>query len=274
VTDALRLIRAANLLVAAGGVLAGGWIALGEVALPRLLGFAAIAAIGCAAAGNALNDLRDVVADRINRPAGDRPLATGRLRPETAHLVIAAATFVGLGAAALVSGTALLVALAALAVMSLYSPLKKRAGAAGNLAVGALAGLPLWYGALAVGLPGAGVVPWVLGGWIHLVREIVKDIEDEPGDRVAGRRTLPIRWGVRRAELAAGGLAVAFVPLSVVLPAAAHYGGGYYAAALIAQLAVLGAGTRLLVGRPGRLSRLLKGAMLVGLVALVLGRVA
>ena len=52
------------------------------------------------------------------------------------------------------------------------------------------------------------------------------------------------------------------------------YGGGYYAVAVISQLAVLAAASRLFVGRTERLSRLLKGAMVVGLVALVLGRVA
>src|SRR2546422_7917330 len=37
----------------------------------------------------------------------------------------------------------------------------------------------------------------------HLVREIVKDLDDAPGDRALGRRTLPIALGPRRAELVA-----------------------------------------------------------------------
>ena len=274
VTDLLRLVRAGNLLVAAAGVLAGGWVALGAIAVPRLLGFAAVAAVGFGAAGNALNDLRDVAADRVNRPGGERPVAAGRLRRETAHLVAAAGIFIGVAMAALVSGTALLVGIAALVVIAAYSPLLKPAGVAGNVAIAAVAGLPLWFGAFAVGRPAAGVVLWVLAAWIHLVREIVKDIEDEPGDRAAGRRTLPIRWGARRAGLLAGALAVTFVPLSLALPVAAHYRGGYYALAVVPQLAVLAAASRLFVGRPERLSRLLKGAMVVGLAALVLGKVA
>jgi len=274
VADLLRLVRVHNLVVAAAGVLAGGWVALGVVAVPRLLGCAALAAVGFGAAGNVLNDLRDVAADRVNRPAGERPVAAGRIRRETAHFVVGTGVFVGVVAAALVSGTALLVGLAAFTVIALYSPLLKPSGFPGNVAIAAVAGLPLWYGALAAGRPAAGVVPWVLAAWIHLVREIVKDIEDESGDRVAGRRTLPIRWGARRAGVLAAVLALAFVPLSLALPVAAHYGGGYYAVAVIAQLAVLAAASRLFVGKTERLSRLLKGAMVVGLVALVLGRVA
>jgi len=274
VTDLLRLVRAGNLLVAAAGVLAGGWVALGAVTVPRLLGYAALAAVGFGAAGNVMNDLRDVAADRVNRPAGERPVAAGRVRRETAHLVAAVGVFVGVVAAALVSGTALLVGIAALVVLAIYSPLLKPSGFPGNVAIAAVAGLPLWYGALAVGRPGAGVVPWVLAGWIHLVREIVKDIEDEAGDRVAGRHTLPIRWGARRAGVLTAMLAIAFVPLSLALPVAAHYGRAYYAVAVAPQLAVLAAASRLIVGRPERLSGLLKGAMVVGLAALVLGRVA
>src|SRR2546426_7890579 len=40
----------------------------------------------------------------------------------------------------------------------------------------------------------------------HLVREIVKDLDDAPGDRALGRRTLPIALGPRRAELVAAAL--------------------------------------------------------------------
>src|SRR5436190_1923289 len=98
--------------------------------------------------------------------------------------------------------------------------------AAGVLAGGWIAlrgGLPLIYGALAVGHAAAGIVPWILATWIHLVREIVKDIDDQTGDQTLGRRTLPLVLGARPASLVAAGLAAAFVPLSLALPAAAHY---------------------------------------------------
>src|SRR2546423_5419192 len=52
VPDVLRLVRAHNLLLAALGVLAGGWIALGSVTAPRVLWFASPAAIGFGAAGH------------------------------------------------------------------------------------------------------------------------------------------------------------------------------------------------------------------------------
>src|SRR5207248_8896344 len=95
--------------------------------------------------------------------------------------------------------------------------------------------------------------------------------EDGIRDRtVTGVQTcaLPI------SSLVAAGLAAAFVPLSLALPAAAHYRGAYFLIALFAQLVVLAVASRLFTGRTQGNSRLLKGAMLVGIVALVAGRVA
>src|SRR5438445_183464 len=177
-------------------------------------------------------------------------------------------------AADIVNGTAVLVGLAAFAVLGLYSPVLKRRGLPGNVAVALLGGLPLIYGALAVGHAAAGIVPWILATWIHLVREIVKDIDDQTGDQTLGRRTLPLVLGARPASLVAAGLAAAFVPLSLALPAAAHYRSAYFLIALFAQLVVLAVASRLFTGRTQGNSRLLKGAMLVGIVALVAGRVA
>jgi len=275
VIDVLRLVRGRNLLLAAAGVLAGGWIALGALTTPRELACAALAAVGFGVAGNVLNDIWDTAADRVNRP-GARPLAAGRIARGTADLCVVSGALVGVAAAALVSGTAVLVGLGALAVMVLYSPVLKRRGppGGGNVAVALVAGLPPFYGALAVGRPAAGLVPWTLGAWIHLVREIVKDLDDTAGDRTLGRRTLPLALGPRPAELVAAVLAALFVPLSLVLPARAHYGAAYFVVAALAQLAVVLVASRLLAGRARRNALLLKGAMLVGLVALVAGRVA
>jgi 4-hydroxybenzoate polyprenyltransferase len=273
VGDLLRLVRAPNLAVAALGTLAGGWIALGAIATPKAVAFAALAAIALGAAGNAANDLADLAADRVNRGAARRPLAAGRVARGTAELCLVGGALAGLAAAGLVSGAAVLVGLAALAVLLAYSPLLKRRGLPGNVAVAAVAGLPLFYGALAAGRPAAGWIPWTLGAWLHVVREIVKDLDDEPGDRALGRRTLPIVCGRRRTARLAAGLAGAFVPLSLALPALAGYARAYFAIALAAQAAVAGVALRLWAGRAEHASRLLKGAMVVGIAALVAGRV-
>ena len=268
----LRLVRAPNLLIAAAGVLAGGWIALTQLALPKELLFAALSGIALGAAANTWNDIRDVTADRVNRPR--RPLAAAAVTRGTADLIVFDAALLGLGCAALVSGRQVLAASAALIVMLGYSPWLKPRPLLGNIAVAVVAGSPPFYGALAVGRPAAGIVPWVLAAWVHLVREIVKDVEDEAGDRAIGRRTLPIAVGRRPALVVAAGAALLFVPVSLLLPRTAGYGAPYYLIALFAQLALIVAATWLLLDRVGRVSLLLKGAMVIGLIALVAGKVA
>ncbi|HYU29700.1 MAG TPA: geranylgeranylglycerol-phosphate geranylgeranyltransferase [Gemmatimonadales bacterium] len=269
----LRLIRAPNLIIAAAGVLAGGWIALGRIAFPKELVFAALSGMALGAAGNTWNDIRDVAADRVNRP-GTRPLAAGQVSRGLADLIVFDGALLGLACAGLVSGWLFLAAVAALAVMFAYSPLLKPVPLLGNLAVAVVAGSPPFYGALAVGVPAAGIVPWVLAAWLHFVREIVKDVEDEPGDRTIGRRTLPIVVGRRPALVIAAGAGLLFVPASLLLPRSAGFSGAYFVIALFAQLAMLVAATWLLLGKVERVSALLKGAMVIGLVALVAGKVA
>ena len=269
----LRLVRAPNLIIAAAGVCAGGWIALGDIAAPKELLFAGLSGMALGAAGNTWNDIRDVAADRINRP-GTRPLAVGTVSRGTADLVLFAGTLLGLVFAGLIGGLQVVAALAALAVMFCYSPLLKPRPLLGNLAVALVAGSPPFYGALAVGRPAAGLVPWILAAWLHFVREIVKDVEDEAGDRAIGRRTLPIAVGPRPAMVIAAGVALLFVPASLLLPMNDDYAGAYFLFALPVQMTVLIVATWLLLGRLARVSTLLKGAMVIGLVALVMGKAA
>ncbi len=270
-----RLVRGTNLVIAGLGVCAGGWIALSAIAFPKELAFAALSGIAIGAAGNTWNDIRDVTADRVNRP-GARPLAAGQVSRGLADLIVFAGALLGVVFAALVSGRLVLAALAALAVMLMYSPVLKPTPLLGNVAVAVVAGSPPFYGALAVGLPAAGLVPWVLAAWLHFVREIVKDVEDEAGDRAIGRRTLPIAVGRRPALVIAAGVALLFVPASLLLPLKDNYSWAYFLIALLAQMAVLVAATWMLLGegRVHRVSALLKGAMVIGLIALVAGKAA
>lgn len=271
-TDLWRLVRLPNLVIAAAGVLAGGWIALGRLAIPAPLAWAALAAIGLGTFANVLDDLWDEAGDRVNARV-DRPLAAGRVGRGTAHLCVFWGVLIGLGASALVGGGAVIAALAALVVMTLYAPVLKTRGVAGNIAVGIVAGFPLCFGALAVGHAGLGLVPWALAAWLHFGREIVKDLLDEPGDRASGRRTLPIVLGAPGARRVAGSVLVSFVAASLLLPWLAGYHAAYFGVAALAQLLVLLVARRLSHAVAAGASGMLKGAMVIGVAALVLGRV-
>jgi 4-hydroxybenzoate polyprenyltransferase len=154
-----------------------------------------------------------------------------------------------------------------------YARLPERRGPLGVALLAVLAGLPLTFGALAVGRPEAGTVPFVLAAWLQVLRMLVMDFGAEAEHRAAGRRTLAVRLGHSRAAIVATVVALGFIPVSFLLPARAGFGGGYFLVALFVALAVLVTAARVIVGRVGGSNVLLKGAMVMGAMALVVGRV-
>jgi geranylgeranylglycerol-phosphate geranylgeranyltransferase len=268
--SALALVRPSNLLIAAAGVAVGGVLALGRVAFPPGLVWAMASALGLGAAGNAANDVFDLEADRVNRPL--RPLVTGELSREAAMIVAGVAGGFGLFAAWWVGPALLALAVLALAVMLVYSPWLKSRGLRGNLAVAAVASLPLVYGAVAAGDWRAGLVPWALAALLHFAREIVKDVEDVAGDLALGRRTVPIVWGTEAGFLAATGVLVLFVPLALLPWAAGWYGRRYGLVVLALDFGLLVLIARLARGRLAGARAALKVAMVAGLAALLWDR--
>lgn len=266
----LALVRLKNLLLAAAGVAIGGILAQGAWRLSAAVAWAMVSAALLAAAGNTANDLFDRDADRINRP--DRPLVSGRVSERAAFLLAGIAGGLGLLIAWFLGRDMFLLALAALVVMLLYSPLIKPWGLPGNVAVAVIASLPPVYGAMADHFVRAGYVPFAMGVILHFAREIVKDLEDVAGDRVQGRRTVPIAFGRDAAFLIAAGAIVLFVPASL-----APWFGGWYGRRYGIMVVILGAAmcvliARLLARESRGASPALKAAMLWGLAALLWDR--
>ena len=211
VSAALRLVRWANALIAASGVLIGAWWAgWGD---PRAIALAALAALGLTAAANAWNDIADVDIDRIAHP--ERPLVTGVLSLADADRI---AIFGATGAVVCALNVSVLLGVCTVGVlltMRLYSPWVKRTGLVGNLVVSVLASLPFLYGSYAAGHWARGASLVLVAVPLHLARELAKDLDDREADRGA-RRTLPLAAGVRSARiaivvaLAASGAALAF----------------------------------------------------------------
>lgn len=270
IASAAQLVRLKNLFLAAAGVAIGGTLALGRPSLPAALLWAMVSALGLGAAGNTANDLFDVEADRVNRPA--RPLPSGELSREAALLIGGVAGGLGLFAAWWVGEPVFGIALAALVVMLLYSPVLKQRGLLGNLAVAAVASLPLVYGAAAVGWWRAGLVPFALAALLHFAREMVKDLEDMPGDRAAGRRTVPIVRGEHAGFVVAAASLIVFVPVALAPWVAGWYGRRYGLAALALDAGICVLIVRLLGERLDGARAALKTAMAVGLLALLWDR--
>jgi geranylgeranylglycerol-phosphate geranylgeranyltransferase len=271
VSAALRLVRWANALTAAAGVVVGawwaGWLAGWENA--ALVAMAALAAIGLTAAANAWNDLADVEIDRLAHP--NRPLVTGALSPQSADRIAMAAATGAVLAASNVSVALGLCSVGVLLLMRLYSPWIKRAGFAGNLVVSVLASLPFVYGSYAAGHWARGLPLVLIAIPFHLARELAKDLDDREADRIA-RRTLPVALGAPFARgailaaLVAGAIALAFglAPLVESPPL-------LFAALTPAMIALALATARTLRGLPGS-PAFFKLAMVCAMAALLVAR--
>ena len=142
-------------------------------------------------------------------------------------------------------------------------------GLAGNLAVAVVAGLPPLYGAVAAGGPRAGYAPFGMAALLHFARELVKDIEDVPGDIAQGRRTIPIRYGSDTACALAALALVVFVPASLAPWFAGWYGRRYGVLVVLLNVGICVLIARLLARQPDGARAALKVAMLWGLVALL-----
>ncbi len=270
----IALIRPGNALLAYAAVLVGGVLSGGPAAFGSARVHLAALAVVCIASGaNADNDRLDLEADRLNRPA--RPLPAGLVSERAARWLWGGLTVVGLGAAAGVSAWHGGVALGAAGALAAYSRWWKAWPFVGNMVVAGLLALALVYGGAAAGAGQGALVGAAFALLTNLARELVKDAEDVAGDRVAGRRTLALQIGVRRAVRGAQAMAgLAFVLLP--LPYAALGFGGLY---LVAGLACAAALARVLTCTADatgahRASAALKLAMVAGVVALALGRVA
>ncbi len=220
-----RLIRLPNLLLLGfcQAILAVlfVWPALRSAGLPLALGPSALSVLilttlCLAAAGYIFNDLQDLPTDRINRP--DRPLPSGAMRARQARawlLLFALAGGVAAIAAARMSGqwTRLWLYPAAGIGLYVYSTRLKGRGLAGNMLIGlfcaAAAALPAWAESRNLArLTGPAFRPfWILTGAflgfafaLTVFRELVKDLEDQEGDRRQGYRTFPVQYGQQPAK--------------------------------------------------------------------------
>jgi 4-hydroxybenzoate polyprenyltransferase len=188
-----------------------------------------LAAYGAAAA---YNDLHDVAVDAANGRV-DRPLVSGAASPDTARATVAGCLAVAVAAQPwLVQPAGLgVTALAALLAAAYSQP--RIAVARRGLAATAL--LACCYAALPVLL--AGRVPPALVALVLLGASQVlhKDTRDEDGDRLHGKRTPVVRYGVAVVER----LSVAAC-LAGTVAGVATVGAGWWTAAAVGAAATEG----------------------------------
>jgi geranylgeranylglycerol-phosphate geranylgeranyltransferase len=212
---AAELVRLRNATFGAAYTLLGAYLAddfARVVAVPVLV--AAVVVLLVVACGNVTNDYRDASADAIAKPA--RPIPSGRVsRPVAGWIAIG----LGVASVALASNlgpTLMIFALVTVVIGVAYSYVLKEIPLLGNASVGMLCGAILVFGALAAG----GVTPPVvvsstLTGLFVFAQEIFYTVEDEPGDRASGVRTVATTFGATNALRIFKVLAVLFVAVAV-----------------------------------------------------------
>lgn len=224
--DIMRLVRWSNLLFLIALIwLMENWIAvpiLAKLGFGELLPWYILWLIGAgivliAAGGYVVNDYFDVKIDRINRP--DTLIVTRSVSKPTAMRLSISLSVVGAICGIAASGLLRSMTLAIIFVMVpgllwFYSSSYKRLLMIGNLTIALLAGLTPLVIALAnvaqLKLLYAAILPYTsleqdlfawLGGFalfaflLTWMREIVKDMQDQMGDRELECHTLPIVWG-------------------------------------------------------------------------------
>jgi len=271
--DTLRLIRVVNCLLAMAGVWIGAYLTWFG---PSFYGptVVSIAAFLSCAAGNALNDLVDVETDRINHP--HRVLVRNRLSRRFVRNLVVVLNVVALAMGAAVSWAVLAVGAVTVGLLVAYNLKLKRLTGAGNATVALLAGLTFVTGGLAVDpVLAFRLIAAAFAFFFHLVREIVKDVQDMEGDRAAGLTTLPLRIGASHSLTIALGLFVALVVLTYVPVFQGWFGRTYEMIAVYVVDLPLLALLIVVWGYPNRrmlavASATLKAGMVLGLVALIL----
>ncbi len=188
----LRLCRAPNLILVFLSVMVGGFME-GFSPLWRVL-IAGLSASLLAGGGNSWDDSFDLRIDRINQPS--RPLPSGDIELMGVLRFASLLFFGGLGLSLPLGLEAIFLALLSFLLLLFYPLFSRRKGLVGNLVISLLSGFAFLYGGIAVRNPKWALIPALFALLYHLGRELLKDIEDREGDRAGGKMTYPIMHGL------------------------------------------------------------------------------
>lgn len=236
---------------------------------------AALTGAFVAAGANAINDYFDAEIDAVNRP--DRPIPSGKLQRKHALTIWGLTSLAGMLCGWFTGPIPFAISVGAVALLYVYSRWLKSTPLLGNILVGFMTGLAFIFGAVAVGFPEAGVMPFVFAFLSNLAREVIKDIEDREGDARSGAATFPLRFGVRRSRVVVSGVLAVLIASTFYAYRQAMYGELFLWIVIVADAFLAYAAVDVWRKEDPKHMRLLsnamKAAMVVGLAALYVGRI-
>jgi len=270
----ILLIRPLNQLIAFIAIFIGGFVTGTIRPLSHLI-LASLSGTLISAGGCSINDYYDVEIDRINKPT--RPLPAGLVSQKQAYILSMILFSIGIILSFFIHFIGFLIALISSILVYLYSFRLKGTVLWGNLTVAFLTGLAFVYGGLAVGRTGKAFIVGIFAFFYHWAREIIKDIEDVKGDRSTGIETLPIRYGVKAALFWATGIITFLIGLTTVPYFINLFSVKYLVAVVVGVDFFLVYVLASMWQRPepenlGKLARMMKVDMFIGLLAVYIGR--
>jgi geranylgeranylglycerol-phosphate geranylgeranyltransferase len=270
----ITLIRPVNFIITALSIFVACLLAGGTQQQMIFMVFASLGGALIGSGGMVINDIFDVEIDRINKP--ERPIPSGAVDRYDAMMFYGGLTGAGMIMAAYTTRPAFIIAFIAVPMIVMYSKVFKGTPLLGNMLVGALTGLAFIFGGAAVGNVRQAVMPALFAFLINTGREIVKDMEDVDGDAHHGAVTLPVRYGMKNAAIAAT-IFLLFVIASTFVPFMnGIYGMKYLVAVnlgvnVVIVYVIYSLWNDQSVTNLNQLSTILKWDMLVGLSAIYLG---
>jgi geranylgeranylglycerol-phosphate geranylgeranyltransferase len=236
---------------------------------------AALSGALTAMAGNVINDYFDIEIDKINKP--DRVLPSGRISLKAALSFYIILSFTALLISSFININAFIIVFTASVLLFFYSYQLKKIPLIGNIVISFLTGLAFIYGGLAVDNIAAALIPAVYAFLINFIREIVKDMEDLEGDKMQGINTYPSVAGFKKAKVLISVITIVLVILTIVPFITQLYRIEYFLVVMVFVNPLLVYISKSLfendsVKNLNKMSNLLKLNMVIGLIAVYLGK--
>jgi geranylgeranylglycerol-phosphate geranylgeranyltransferase len=218
----LRLMRPVNCLMMGFAVVVGAVLVSpnfsGVFWLNLVYGF--VTGFMLTAASMAINDYYDRAIDAINEP--NRPIPSGLIKPKEALAFAFILTAIGFATAYLTSISCFVIAIIAWIFSVTYITVGKRSGLPGNFLVSICVATPFIYGSYtAANAIELNVLIFASMAFLsNTGREITKGIADVRGDEMQNVKTLAVRYGEKKAAIAATIfylLAVSLSPVPLLL---------------------------------------------------------
>lgn len=268
----LRLLRPVNAAIVFLATISGA-ATVTRMFLAQEVLLGAISASLILMGGNAVNDVFDLEADKVNRPK--RPLPRGDLSPKQAFAISLILSGFGTVLALLINLRCFIVALFYAIMFLLYAAWLKPTGLPGNVVVSSGTGMSFVFGSLTVDwVQPLTAIFAVCAFMLNLGREIVKGVEDLAGDRARNCRTVAMKHGPRMAGLLVAGLYVVLLPLGATPFLLGYTGLAYAISMFVADLvvvAVIKESALLRQENAAKVSSLIKLSMALGIVAFFVG---